>query len=241
MDFFINKEDVITEVLDFRWDRGKYGTGILESGIWESRTVNSTPKSGNGIYGIEYEQEISIDFHIGLRNVNVWDMWIDERASRWKDATRCVRRQKMDIEQFKATFSGKPGFKYIDSVLPVTRDYYNQQEVNKDIQIIAGPAKNVYLFHYYNSQTGEYWIIANRQFPIFVGYSPYKDSLLPFEVCQMYKRTESVYGMAVGEKTGLFVAYMNNIFSLALDKTYSSSNPPLVVGNNGEIDGEIYT
>ncbi len=26
MDYFINKEDIITEIIDFRWDRGKYGT-----------------------------------------------------------------------------------------------------------------------------------------------------------------------------------------------------------------------
>jgi len=26
LDFFIRKEDVISEIIDFRWDRGKYGT-----------------------------------------------------------------------------------------------------------------------------------------------------------------------------------------------------------------------
>lgn len=64
LDFFINKEDVITEIIDFRWDRGKYGTGILFSGIWESRTVNNKPIDGSGIYAMEYEQEISIQYHI---------------------------------------------------------------------------------------------------------------------------------------------------------------------------------
>lgn len=47
--------------------------------------------------------------------------------------------------------------------------------------------------------------------------------------------------MAIGGKTESFLTYMNNLFSVTLDKVYNASNPPLVLGNNGTIDGEIYT
>jgi hypothetical protein len=52
----------------------------------------------------------------------------------------------------------------------------------------------------------------------------------------MYKSNFSIYGNGVGDKTQSFLAYMNTVFGLMLDKTYNASNPPLVVGNNGTLE-----
>jgi hypothetical protein len=240
VDFYVKKEDVIGEIIDFRWDRGKYGTGFLDSSIWLTRVVNNEPKDGDFQAG-EFEESVSLHYHIGLRNANIWDVWFDERAGKWKDVKRCITRRRMDIEEFRATYSGKPGFKYIDAVMPVVRDYYSPEEANKDNAIMNSTARNVFIFEYYNETTGEFMLIANRRWPIYVGKSVYRDSKLPITACQMYKRTGSIYGMPVGDKTQSFLAYMNNVFEMSLDKVAVSSMPPLVMGGNGEVDGEVYS
>jgi len=47
--------------------------------------------------------------------------------------------------------------------------------------------------------------------------------------------------MPIGNKTQSFLAYMNNLTEMVLDKVAVSSMPPLLMGNNGEVDGEVYT
>lgn len=44
LDFFVRREGVVGEIIDFRWDRGKYGTGFLDSSIWITKCVNNVPK-----------------------------------------------------------------------------------------------------------------------------------------------------------------------------------------------------
>lgn len=240
LDHFIQLEEVIDELIDFKWDRGRTGTGILKNDVWATRTVNNVPKDGAAT-GFEFEQSISVTYHVGVKNVNFWDFWWDERATKWKDCRRCVHREVMDIQEFRATFSGRPGFKYVDSVRPVKQDFMAPDLYNYGDNSLVGEERNVYLFHYYNETTGEYWVIANRAWPVYVGWNIMKDSKLPFDVCQMYKRRECIAGMGVGGKTQSFLAYMNNIFGMAMDKVILTSNPPLILGGGGTLDGEIYS
>jgi len=68
-----------------------------------------------------------------VKNVSVWDIWFDETAEKAKDIKRCIRRRRMDIEQFRETFKNKKGFNYIDSVRPQDQDIENPETTNKDI------------------------------------------------------------------------------------------------------------
>lgn len=43
IDHFVRKEEIIDEIVDFKMDRAIYGTGILESSIWETVCTNSVP------------------------------------------------------------------------------------------------------------------------------------------------------------------------------------------------------
>lgn len=231
LDYFTNKENTLDEIIDFRWDTGVYGTGFLFSGIWLTQNIHNKPIDGD-IYAQKWEQTKTTQYHIGIKNWNIWDIWCDNRAKKWADVRRVIAREKLDIEEFRNRYMNRPGFKYIENVQPVYVDTFSPEEVNKDNSSVSGPARNVYLFHEYDETTGEYIIYANRQFPIYVGYNINKNSKNPWESCQMYKNNFSIYGDAVGDKTQSFLAYMNTIFGLMLDKTYNSSNPPLVVGNN---------
>lgn len=94
-----------------------------------TRSVNNYPKNGD-FTSETFEETITIDYHIGLRNVNVWDVWIDERATKWKDVRRAIRRRAMDIDEFRATYQGHPSFKYVESVRPKHKDDSNYERQN---------------------------------------------------------------------------------------------------------------
>ena len=240
LDYFADKENVLDEIIDFRWDTGVYGTGFLYSGIWITQNIHNEPIEWDG-FGTKWEQEKTTQYHIGIKNWNIWDVWCDERAKKWRDVRRVIMREKMDIDEFLSSFLNRPWFKYIESVQPIYRDTFSTEEVNKDNASVSWPARNVYLFHSYNETTGEYIIYANRQYVIYKGFNIYKNAKIPLESCQMYKSNFSIYGNGVGDKTQSFLAYMNTVFGLLLDKTYNASNPPLVVGNNGTLEWEIFT
>ena len=241
IDHFVRKEEIIDEIVDFKMDRAIYGTGVLESSIWETVCTNSVPNGDGDIYNKSFKTVSKPKYHIGIRNVPIWDVWFDETATKASNIRRAIRRERMDIEQFRKTFMNKKGFRYVESVLPTDQDSDNPEKTNKDVDQQIGDSRNIYLFHYYNETTGDYWIIANRTHPIYVGKNIFKDSKIPFDICQMYKNPKSIYGKSTGYKTRSHEAYMNSLFEIMLDKVYITSNPPLILGNSWEVDGEIYS
>lgn len=241
VDYYIRKEEIIDEIVDFKVDRAITWTWILESWIWTTICVNNVPNWEWSIYNTGFKQDIKTKYHIWIRNVSIWDIWFDETATKISNIRRCIRRERMDIVEFRKTFSKKPWFKYIESVTPMSQDLEDPTETNKDIDTTAWEDRNVFLFHYYNEITWDYRIIANRQYPIYVGKNIFKNSQIPFDICQQYKNPKSIYGKWVWYKTRSHESYMNNLFEIALDKVYMTSTPPLILGNNGEIDWEIYS
>ncbi len=111
VDHFVRKEEIIDEIVDFKMDRAIYGTWVLESSIWETVCVNSVPNGDGDIYNRSFKTTTKPKYHIGIRNVPIWDIWFDETATKASNVRRAIRRERMDIEQFRKTFMGKKGFR----------------------------------------------------------------------------------------------------------------------------------
>lgn len=240
IDYFVRKEEILDEIVDFKMSRAIVWTWVLMTWIRQTVCTNNIPNWEWDIYNKTFKTITKPKYHIGIKNVSIWDVWFDETATKASDIRRCVYRERMDIEQFRETFGKKAWFKYIKSVKPQDQDTENPETTNKDIDKQIWDSRNVYLFHYYNETTWDYWIVANRTHPIYVWKNIYKDSKIPFEICQMYKNPKSIYWKGTWYKTRSHEAYMNTLFEVMLDKVYLTSNPPLILGNNGETDWEIY-
>jgi hypothetical protein len=57
----------------------------------------------------------------------------------------------------------------------------------------------------------------------------------------MYKNQKSIYWKWTWYKTRSHEAYMNSLFEILLDKVYLTSNPPIILWSNWEVDWEIYS
>lgn len=240
IDYFVRKEEILDEIVDFKMSRAIVWTWVLMTWIRQTVCTNSIPNWEWDIYNKTFKTVTKPKYHIGIKNVSIWDVWFDETATKASDIRRCVYRERMDIEQFRETFWKKAWFKYVKSVQPQDQDTENPETTNKDINKQIWESRNVYLFHYYNETTWDYRIVANRTHPIYVWKNIYKDSKIPFEICQMYKNPKSIYWKGTWYKTRSHEAYMNTLFEVMLDKVYLTSNPPLILGSNGETDWEIY-
>lgn len=241
MDYFIRKEEILDEIVDFKMSRAIVWTWILFSWIWETVCTNSTPNWEWDIYNKSFKTISKPKYHIWVKNIPIWDIWLDDTATKPSDIKRAIRRERMDIEEFRKRYKGKKWFNYIESVRPESQDNENPETTNKDVDQQIWNPRNVYLFHYFNEITWDYRIVANRTIPIYVWKSIFRDSKIPFDVCQMYKNPKSIYWKGTWYKTRSHEAYMNTLFELMLDKVYITSNPPLILWNNWEVDWEIYS
>lgn len=240
LDYFMRKEKVLDERIDFKWDKWIYWTWILFSWIRITTTVNSKPSDDGkwDIFNTKFDTVTKTKYHIWIKNINVWDFFpIWQSCTSVRDLKRHIFREKLEYKDFVKRYGKKAGFKYVNLVKPVEQDE-TPEEAMKDNE--NGNGNNVYLFHYNNEITWDYYIIANRTVPIWVWKSITRDSKSPMDVCQQFKNRRSIFGHWIGYKTESLVRYMNNLFEIAFDKVYNASNPPVVVWNNGEIDWEIY-
>lgn len=241
VDYYIRKEEILDEIVDFKMDRAIYWTWVLFSWIWETVVTNNIPNSEWDIYNKGFKTITKPKYHIWIKNIPIWDVWFDETAVKSSAIRRAIWRERIDIEEFRKTYEWKTWFNYINSVQPQDQDTENPETTNKDVDQQNWDSRNVYLFHYFNEITWDYRIIANRTYPIYVWKNVFKDSKIPFEVCQMYKNPKSIYWKGTWYKTRSHEAYMNTLFEVMLDKVYITSNPPLILWNSGEIDWEIFS
>jgi hypothetical protein len=75
--------------------------------VWITQNIHNEPLEGDA-FGTKWEQEKTTQYHIGIKNWNIWDVWCDERAKKWRDVRRVIMREKMDIDEFRSSFLNRP-------------------------------------------------------------------------------------------------------------------------------------
>lgn len=231
MDHFIRKEWVHIQLNDFYYNKAKYWTGILWSGVWfESRFV-----SDNDDYFSKNEKQQKRDiWHIGIKDWSIWDVYFDERAVQtWEDGMDCIAVENIGEEEFRLRYEWKKQFSNVEYV-----QWWTHYEIKGKSAVKSD--RNVLLWHYFNKVTWRYTIIANKEVPIYIGTRKEQHGELPFVPVQHYKNTDSIYGIGIPERLKVFKPYMNNIFKVLIDWAWLSAWVALVTGNNTEVDGEAF-
>ena len=222
LDFFVEKEKVITELRKRDRDKAKYGTGIIYSWLWfETRILNEATGEW-GFYNTEYEETKKTIRHIGIKNVPIRNFWVDEVALTIEDAMDCIRQEELSVEELRTRYlddkwKNIKGFKFINSVWVDAweeKSYRGQDNISQ---------RRCILRHYYNKLNGQYVILANKRRNIYTGNMTMKHWELPFAVSQEYQRTDSFYWIGIPEKCKSTKPYINNFFKAALDRTRKGS------------------
>jgi hypothetical protein len=82
-----------------------------------------------------------------LKNIDIWDFWLDEKALTIEEAMDCIMRENISIEELRLRYGEESSFKYIYSV--GTQPEEQEGLTDKDKQ----SNRNVELMHYYNKTT----------------------------------------------------------------------------------------
>ncbi len=98
------------------------GTGALFSGLWfENKRIFTPDGEVEGLYADKYKEKLLTIWHIGIKNVKIEDLWVDEVATEVDEAMDQIYEERISVEQFRMRYldeNGKPikPFKYINSV-----------------------------------------------------------------------------------------------------------------------------
>lgn len=243
LDFFLEDWNFYAERRQFTLEKWTYGTGIYYCGITQYKTKKyelkkDTEDDENVFFDNKNynefvnEKRIFTPKHVPLRH-----FWIDDRAvysARIEDARDAIMQENISKEEMEQRWGDNKFFFNLDLVDYVADidPQYNKQQLSPE---------RIIIHYYFNKQTKDYWIIANYNILIFAGKYLYRHGELPFAAAQHYPRMTSFYGRGIPEKVRYIKAYKSQMLQNALDKVQMSSWLNIWIGNNGEVDWQLYT
>ena len=139
-------------------------------------------------------------------------------------------------ESFKSNFEGKEGFKDIDKVKPISKDWTGPEgnEAHPDRYLyppISSDGEYVYLVKGWDYYRDEYKIKANE---VYIKESPlpYSDKKIPLEVLKPYSLPNQVYGLGMVDLLIPSVYQLELIQNAFYDWLLYTINPILLVQRN---------
>lgn len=236
-----NKEE---QIFFEAWEAAEKGTVIVYDGYLKSSTKKKIIKSYEPETGeIEYEeQDIQTDnqcvnFIVPLMNLYIKDWTIFDIQ---KQPSICWV-ERMQVKEFKKEFSKYKNFKYVKTSNQLTdaneEDVFFKefwQERDKDDEPIE-------VIRYYNKGEDQFAIIANGvklfESPLILGkkkkWYPFAKTVFePYAFDFFYGN--SLPNTLMGEQD-----IINQLYNMALDKTYKSMAPALLIGNTNKDDFDL--
>lgn len=224
---------------DYEWYRAKLaaairGTAFLHE-YWrlDKRTVKY-PTSVNEDGEIEYREQEIIDcddtYTEWLPNEFVY---IDEKALHIDDAIDAIRREIININEFRRVYGNKPGFKNTEYVTTAgdtsTRSFFRMP---KDID-----EEDVEVLHYYNKAIDAYWVVANN-ITIHDGPIPYRHKQLPFAAIHHVTVPGRFFGIGIPQIIRYLTEERTALRRMNVDRQKLILNKPFFHNNTFDIDEE---
>jgi hypothetical protein len=236
-----NKEE---QIFFEAWEAAEKGTVIVYDGYLKGRAKRKIIKSYDPETGdIEYEEEEietdnkCVNFIVPLMNLFIKDWTIFDIQ---KQPALCWV-ERMDRDAFENEYGKYKDFKYVKTSNELTdkniadtffKEYWQEKEAKDEpIEVVK----------YFNKAKDEYKIIANGvllfESPLLLGkkeksYPFAKTVFEPFATDFFYG--DSLPNSLMGEQD-----VINSLFNMALDKTYKSMAPALLIGNTNKDDFDL--
>lgn len=194
-------------------------------------------KAGEVPY-VEVEQ---IDFNTPvLINYTLQSVYLDPAARNMQGAIHncghAFVAELITYESFKSTFEGKEGFKDVDKVKPISKDWTTPagNEVHPERYLyppISGDGEYVYVVKGWDYYNDEYKIKANE---IYIKESPlpYSDKKIPLEILKPYTLPNQVYGVGMVDLLIPSVYQLELIQNAFYDWLLYTINPILLIQRN---------
>lgn len=240
LDYFLDDDkqpyQFYNELRKWDYDTAKYGSGIFYNGLTYTNDKIYELDWADSYWDNKYN-EIDREFWTFTpRNVSIRSFWVDYMATKQSDfnrVNRCVMLEKVTPEILEMRWGWKKWFN-ATGIPPMTEIWaeYGETPIRPE---------EIMLHYRFNRVTKDYWIIANRNTVVYAGKMMYKHWKLPFTFRQYYPNTKYIYWEGIPRRLRTDKAYKNIILQSMLDKSIMSSWINLAVGNNGQVDWELYT
>lgn len=242
--FSYDQENKEEQVFFEAWEASEKGTVIVYDGYLKSSSKKKIIKSYDPETGeIETEeQEVEtengcVNFIVPLMNLYIkdWNIFDIQKQSAlcWID--------KMDVDTFKKEFGKYPKFKDVAEGIQLTQKGENDTFFYEEWKDRVSEEEPVEVIRYYNKGKDEFVVIANGvklfESPLILGkkkkWYPFAKTVFePFATDFFYGN--SLPNTLMGEQD-----VINALFNMALDKTYKSMAPALLIGNTNKDDFDL--
>lgn len=211
-----------TQLYNIMKDFLVYGTAIgQEYYLQDARTIKRLKPKKKGKEFEEVEEEVLDYDDCMLEVVKLQDFYVDENARGFDGpyaARDCIRRYIMNIDDFKAFYTGDvwnplDNAKYVEPGGDV--NYYEFFKPPEGIDM----SKKVEVLHYWNKRTDTFRVVANDVL-VREGPNPYHHKQLPFARAVDLKRVHSFYGKGQADLLESIQDEMNTLRRMILDRNH---------------------
>lgn len=236
-----NKEE---QIYFEAWENAVKGTVITYEGYARQKVKQKNIKSYDIVTGeIETEDKETIikdecvEMIIPLENLLIKDISIrdiqDQPAIAWVEL--------MHPSKFKRDFSGYKNFKYVKEKGSSNIKGETKREFSSAWEDRITKESPIEVIRFYNKFSDEFIVVANGvvllDAPMLLGkkekkYPFAKTIFEPFAI-------DFFYGNPIGNTTMGNQDVINSLYNMALDKTFRSMNPPLIIGAKNKDDFDL--
>lgn len=222
----------------FEYDSCKYWTWFLYTWLtFDREEIFELDESSENIYDNNYTSYKREKWCFIPRNIPLRNIWLDYSAIWQSDFNKvnfCVMQEMALPELLKLRRENIPWFRNIDKITPYVDIFpqYWKIPIRPDEAMIH---------YYFNRITKDYRIILNRSEVLYAWKLLYKHWRLPFVHRQYYPNTWCIYWEWIPHRIRTDKTYKNVILQSMLDKVQMSAWINIWIGNNWEVDWDLYT
>ncbi len=226
------------------WENVEKGTVITYDGYLKAKTkkkiITSYDPSTGEVETEEKEVEVEnqcVSFIVPLMNIFIKDWNIFDIQ---KQPSLCWV-ERMDVDSFETEFGKYPNAKYVKTSNQLTNENENDTFFKEYWKERITDEEPIEVIKYFNKGKDEFVIFANGvklfESPLLLGkkkkWYPFAKTVFePFATDFFYGN--SLPNTLMGEQDTI-----NSLFNMALDKTYKSMAPVLLIGNTNKDDFDL--
>lgn len=214
------------------------GTAFLYSYYRVDKRKVKDPVSVGDDGKIVYKEKEITDFDDDyVEQIDNEFIFVDNRAKHIDKAMDMVRREVLDVDEFKRVYSMKSDFKNVDKVCAggdLGQKGFFQMPDDMD-------KNEVEILHYYNRALDEYCVLANNVV-IRIGPIPFKHKELPVAVIYQYYIPGRMWGMGIPKVIFSLTEERRSLRMLNLDRQKLQINQMVFVKDTIDLDeDEMYS
>jgi len=238
-DWGVNNRD--SEILNNEYLTAIFGTSIIFTWYERSYRVISDFDGEDEDGKIKFQRKLQTKGDILLKNIDIRDFYVDERAKKMKDAVDCIYETYLTYEEF-LDYSLDKSYdqEKLDAIVPTQSRYNSNRPFIVQEERGEGESKFVKITKYWNTKLDMYREVANDS--VLIKSHPILNAshCLPFVVRQYGKNPFSIYGKGLCEILVTFKSDINKLREMLMEAIKRSNQEVIAIWGWLNFDGNQF-